>query len=83
MSYADHLKVMQSIEGGTGSLVEDQGLEQTALAKPTSFLHHISVIQEGIQAMDKHYLDIQEAWASISNPCTSVKKTVTCQLKMV
>ena len=80
-SYGEHLKVLQSIAGGTGSLDEDQGLEQRALEKPIAFLNHISVMKEGIQAMNKHHADMQEAWASMSHQCTTVKKNCGMPIK--
>ena len=81
LSYADHFKILQSLAGGTVSLDEVQGLDQTVLEKPTNFLHHVSVIQEGIQAIYKHYSDMQTAWASMSHHCTSVQKN--CSMPIV
>ena len=58
LSYADHAKRMQSIADGIGSLDQDPGLDQTALNKPTAFLNHITLMKEGIQAMDKYYSEM-------------------------
>ena len=49
MSYAEHLKETQSIAGGVGSL--DEGLSQAALERLAAFFYHISVIQNGTQAL--------------------------------
>ena len=77
LSYADHLKVFQSIAGGAGSL--DEGLDQTALEKPPAF--RTSVIKEAIQAMEKQHADMQKAYASFSqavqkNSVMPIKKGV-------
>ena len=68
LSYADHLKELQSIAGGAGSL--DEGLDQTALEKPADFLHHISVMKEAIRAMEKYHGEMQEAYKSMSQQTT-------------
>ena len=72
---------MQSIASGIGSLDQDHGLDQTALEKPTAFLNHISVMKEGIQAMDKHHSEMQEAWEKMSHQCTTIQKNCVMSIK--
>ena len=68
MSYADHLKC---IAGSDGSV--RKGLDKAALEKPAAFLHHISVMKEAIQAMEKHHAEMNGAYVSMSHQ-TSVQK---------